>query len=223
MKAFLLPMFTCLVFPMLQSCGTPDTPDYECTPDITVPFPQDALDRFYFKTGTWWVYEEINNPGMEDSVWVENSYATSEIADPKDYGRTKTKKCYDYHHIEIRSDQFGLLACNFRIGAVVEGFDYDSEFFEVTKTGEMANNITTCIVSLDGNTYRTENCNKNLVSFEDSLVVKGNLFTNALKITKDKGVMDFLDAAYYVRNVGLVKYKRSDSSEWELIRYSIIQ
>lgn len=223
MKTFIFLLLTCLLFPFLQNCGTTDTPTYECTPDITIPFPQDALDRFYFKTGTWWVYEEINNPGVEDSVWVEKSYGISEIPDPKDYGRTKTKKCYDYHHVEIRSDRFGLLACNFRTGAVVEGFDYDSEFFRVTKTGEMANYITTCIASLNGNTYRPENCNKNKVNMVDTLTTPTKIYTNILLVEKDKGTMDFMDVAWYVKNVGLVKFEKADGSEWELVRYTIVQ
>ena len=61
----------------------------------------------------------------------------------------------------------------------------------------MANYITTCIVSMDGNEYRLENCNKNKVSLEDSVTIQSNLYQKVILVTKDIGTMDFLDEAFY--------------------------
>ena len=70
---------------------------------------------------------------MEDSVWVESSYQISEIPDPDDFGKLKTKKCYDFYHVQMLSNRFGMLYYNCRIGSVNEGFDYDLEFFELQR------------------------------------------------------------------------------------------
>jgi|GEM_PF-2317358 len=207
----------------LHNCGGPDTPTYECTPDITVPFPQDALDRFYFKTGTWWVYEEINNPGMEDSVWVTKNEVITEPPNPKIYGKINTRKCYSAYYVHIVNSRYGSLLIKMGISSPFDGFDYEKEFFGVGAIGELSNNIDLCIANLDGDSYREKNCDDNRISIDNSIMVQSQQYHEALHLLKDKGTWDYLDEAWYVRHIGLVKYKRADGSEWELVRYNIVQ
>lgn len=221
MKMFLLLLLTGLLFPFLQGCGANDTPNYECTPDITIPFPQDALDRFYFKSGTWWVYEEINNPGMEDSVWVIMNQKNTSSPDESVFGQINTQKCYDNHITSTKSARFGEIKCWMQIKDPYDGFDYSKEFFEIIEQPKGSEPIYR--LTLEGKNYKNENSYGDKISLIDSISTQLYTHYNALHFEKTQSLFDYLQEAWYIKNIGLVKFERVDGSEWELVRYSIVQ
>lgn len=72
-----------------------------CNSANTAYFPQDAKDRFFFKAGTWWVYENIDTK-ERDSIWVKSAECHSWSADGKEGGYIKNK-CYESCRMEIFS------------------------------------------------------------------------------------------------------------------------
>ncbi|MDZ4758730.1 MAG: hypothetical protein SGJ10_11430 [Bacteroidota bacterium] len=59
------------------SCNLNKKP--KCTQSNTVHVPQNAIDYFYFKEGSWWVYEDEATK-EQDSVWV--SYSRKDTLSP---------------------------------------------------------------------------------------------------------------------------------------------
>src|SRR5690606_10575757 len=72
----------------------------------TAYFPQDAKDRFFFKKGTWWVYQNITTKEL-DSVWVSKANWSYVSADNMRDGYIKNK-CYETGIVEVYSLKNGV-------------------------------------------------------------------------------------------------------------------
>ena len=46
---------------------------FKCKPENTIKIPPHAMDFFYFKTGSWWVYE-CEQTGYRDSLYAINNF-----------------------------------------------------------------------------------------------------------------------------------------------------
>ncbi len=60
---------------LLGGCKCKDNknPDTTCTEANTVKLPQDAIDRFFFKTGSYWIYKDsLSN--LTDSFWLNEHF-----------------------------------------------------------------------------------------------------------------------------------------------------
>jgi len=76
------------------SCHDDNYPE-GCNKRNTVLLPEDAKARFYFKDGTYWVYQDSISKEI-DSCWVENS--NSEIYHPYNY-----KTCHEDIYFDVYS------------------------------------------------------------------------------------------------------------------------
>ena len=70
MKKHYILLLPIIIFFSASNCNREK--NLKCTYDNTVKLPPHALDYFYFKVGTWWVYE-CEQTGERDSLWVSES------------------------------------------------------------------------------------------------------------------------------------------------------
>ena len=190
-----------------------------CTAENTIPFPEDALDRFYFKTGTYWVYKELST-GNQDTIRVKETIKNTDPVNEKVFGEYKTEKCYELYTMTIQSDLYGKYLRHLELLLPYDGFDYDKESFRITEIWAQEFSYK---ADITGNVYRELNGDGNSVTLLDSLVTPDTTYKNVLFIKKKDGHWDYLDEAWYVKGPGLVKYKRKDGTEWELVKSEIIQ
>ena len=213
-----------LLFFTQSDCRRLD-PWYPCSNANSVFVPQDMKDRFYFKDGTYWIYININT-NETDSMWVWKSSNAVSCVDSKVYGNGFSK-CYESFNYRVKN----LAAINgdkyyTNIGinvSPVKGTS-NSELFGISDF-YLKDQIESYRVDNRGGVY--ENQMGEIMVMMDSVVVQNNLvYRNVFRLFYPPGARtyDYLLDTYYAKNIGLVKFnRRVDSTEWELIRYHIVQ
>ncbi|MEI6506867.1 MAG: hypothetical protein WCO54_00185 [Bacteroidota bacterium] len=220
-------IFTAILFLQQCQCKKNDTvtPVLQCTSSNSVLFPQDMKDRFYFNVGTYWIYKNIKTNDI-DSMWIWKSSIATTPVDPKMYG-TGFNKCYESFAYLIRNpltangdkyySSISILLSPNKNQQAIELFGL-SDFY-------LSNQISVYRVDNRGGKY--ENQEGETMSMVDSILTLDNIiYKNILRLYYPVGTQtfDYLLDAYYAKNVGLVKFKRRiDNTEWELIRYHIVQ
>lgn len=205
----------------LFSCSD-DEPNYSCSDTNSVLFPEDPKERFFFKPGSYWVYENENAPGVFDSCYVTNYYSKTEPSDPERLGKINTKKCYEELYMESHSLRFGSLYTSAGVKIATEGFNYTNEYFSIVNFGIQTQNIQFCMLDLKGEEYIPENCEYNKVYITDSIDVNGQIYKDVLTIDRQPGNEGAYVSVSYAKNIGPVKMIRRDSTKWNLVRYEIM-
>jgi hypothetical protein len=198
-----------------------------CTASNSVLIPADMKDRFYFKDGTYWVYQNINT-GATDSMWVWKSELTVLPVDPKIYG-SGFNKCYESFGYYIRNAKSVLDDSYYSsMGIILHPQKQESakELFGISDFYHLNHS--------DINSYRIENRGgvyENQIGatmeMKDSIMTQDNtVFKDILRLYYAVGAQtnDYLTDMCFAKNIGLAKFKRrTDNTEWELTRYRIVQ
>ncbi len=184
---------------------------------------QNVKHFFYFKVGSWWVYEEENS-GLRDSVYV-----TSAVENPSNYDFDvevySTYQDYTYRYWpeydiissecpengNICADCLNVIRSKYKPGNFV---DESNCFIFIPSVGES-----------EGNYNPIYSNNKIYVdSISNSFLIDSLLFTRTIKLYEDNTVMEGLQPTnhYFSENVGLVKKELLDSNQvWNLVDYHI--
>lgn len=217
-------LFIILNIGFCSSCKDKDEPETICSPANTVLVPQDMKDRFYFKTGTYWIYKNLATQEI-DSLWVIADVIENINVD--DDGFIKNK-CYESFQIAIRSLLFTQKGRynNYQLDFFPQsGHNLSNESYTLYDHSPLNNNNTVFRIELKGKSY--ENQMGASIEFKDSIVTNDNItYKDVLHLYYPTGTStyDYLREMYYAKNKGLVKFKRNtDNSEWELIQSKIIQ
>ncbi|MCX6186395.1 MAG: hypothetical protein NTU43_05270 [Bacteroidetes bacterium] len=187
--------------------------------------PEDMKARFYFKEGTYWVYKNIDNSEI-DSMWVWDGENIISTVNPKWY-TMGLNKCYESFSYLVKNKIFDGNNYYSGIGITIhpeDGLIRPNELFEITETSPLNNFRGDFRIAIRGIKYETQTTAE--VLFEDSIITKENLvFKNILNLKyPSQNTVDIYSNMYYAKNIGLVKFVRSnDNSTWELIRYKINQ
>ncbi|NQW42045.1 MAG: hypothetical protein HQ463_01250 [Bacteroidetes bacterium] len=192
----------------------------ECTAANTVKFPQDALDRFYFKNGTYWVYQD-SATGNIDSAWVRN--ARLETHTPNGYGGDI---CYDYRYYRLVTDYY---KDSFLVWIIPNNVsdkiqDTASMYFDITYNLLKTNKSNTYYrFNSYFNYYDSTNQHSGKIQILKQVTLNNKTYNNCLLLYYPNSIEDIYKYAYYAKNIGLVKYQLKNGSVWKLIRYNIIQ
>lgn len=220
-------LFVILNTGFCSSCKDKNEPETVCTPQNTAYFPQDAKDRFFFKEGTWWVYENSDTKET-DSIWVTNASFRYWSADNMEDGNIKNK-CYETGRIEIYSLYNGikthLVQRSFSYIGGKPGINPAQEHFTLDDAIPMFDFRPVYRFDIFGEQYQTPNQESAEITFKDSIEVNGELYNNVLHYYYPNGVSphDYLEEAWYAKNVGTIKYISKDHSTWILVKSKIIQ
>jgi hypothetical protein len=92
---------------LLYTCRKSDA-HLKCTDKNTVRFPQQTKEYFYFKEGSWWLYEN-QGTGETDSQWVGRAYLErTNATQQKKNGAKVDGKCYEYGAVGICNKIFNF-------------------------------------------------------------------------------------------------------------------
>jgi hypothetical protein len=186
-------------------CSRNNNPDPAvCTEQNTVKFPQDALDRLFFKTGSYWVYTDSADHNLYDSVWV---YLHNIIVGSKKENGHYKNKCYQYQYL-FKENRFGVITREYfnSQDRNDETLDYTKEVFWYDVKNESGSKMVTRFLFM-GNTYDTRFTGQ--VSFQDSIEIGNRIY--------------FDNNACWAKNTCLIKYTDLNGTVWELIRFKVTQ
>lgn len=222
--------FYIIVFLLVLSCKKdPPIPYCEEFPDDCVDV-REVKDYFYFKLGSWWVYEE-EHTGIRDSVYVTETYndTSSVLFETWLYS---TYDGYDYTfwttgvRPEVKSNMAKKTERSTRvIRAKTTPGDHVAEdgcflFYPIPGLS-----TTTSYISGAG----IENYHIGALVMEfiySSYNIEGTTFNNVVYVSEENNPVEEGQPTnhYYSPHVGLIKKELLDSNQiWNLVEYEIIQ
>ncbi|MDX5319532.1 MAG: hypothetical protein LPK48_00610 [Bacteroidota bacterium] len=206
----------------LHNCGEPDTPAYECTSDITVLLPEKAVSTFFFKEGSYWVYQREDSLYV-DSVWVTWSKQEVLPIDIKSFPTFKKEKCYEARSTTLKSlNNYFFDSNNYILQnrAPKEVGSYEEEVFVVYDGWKKTSDIRLDFV---GNETEIINAYGDSVFHKDSLNVIGTWYYDIFHYERSSQRPDYLKEAYYSSGYGMIRFKDNNDSWWNLMRCNIVQ
>ena len=174
--------------------------------------PDEVLYYVHFDKGSWWKYVETST-GAIDSVPVTNSVLKTEIA----ASREMQKEWID----------FVLKGETYRTG-VHYFFDPDKPptNFEIYEGDDQQSCITFfyCVNGCDTNPsipYPEGLCTREEI---DSIIIQGSVYTDVVHIVNSNSYPNgVVTEAWYARNIGVIKRRFLDGTDWELIDSYVTQ
>jgi hypothetical protein len=219
------PLFNALLFISLLALYTcRNDEDLVCTDKNTYKIHPRALDFFFFKEGSWWVYEE-RTFGYRDSIWAARDQIKS--VNPPNSGK-RTCKCGWGHCVQeantyFENEKFNLNTTGgflFAYNLGVAPFDQSVEIIDDGGT-YFTSEYKRWVVK---NGVITSGSDKIQLEALDSILVNGTLYKDIIHTWyEDPGsANDWLLEAWYAKNFHLVKF-RDSKGIWELQKCNIIQ
>lgn len=198
------------------SGGFKDAP-ITCSPDNTVKFPQDALDRLYFKDSSYWIYVDSAS-GRIDSVWVQESQR--EVSNFFQ-GNYLNKKCYESFSYRLNSRLSLETRVVLSTAYANDELKYEDELFVANYYPEMINNNPIYRFFIKNNHYA--NNEEGGVFDTIAQMNVGGIYQNVLHLSNPDSNIDVYKDVYYASHVGMIQYKLKDGSVWKLSRYDVKQ
>lgn len=199
-----------------SSCRKVNKPTI-CTPENTVRIPEDAVNRFFFKDSSYWIYQDSAS-GLIDSVWVYGfNYGSGNLEkiDPSSKG-----KCFEAFTVKFNS-KFRKYDMHVACVGSASGTLYENEGFRINY---MEDGLSKDGFNMKGYKYLMWDIDDGDVHIIDSSSYNGTLYKNIL-VNSNKGVLGnyyFLES-FYIPKIGLIRYRLTNNSVWNIIRYNIKQ
>ncbi len=178
----------------------------------TYTIPQDLKDCLVFNTGSYWVYHYENN-GDPDSTYVTVNPIITYSGEGYPGERSaleRNKISYNASLIDsiiVLQDTYLVYFGNGAIFAGSESSTFTPGYISVTGSRDTLRNI----------------------AFLDSATINGNVFHNIYVSQYSTPTLQYFPdvcTAYFVKNVGLVKFNHRNSTTnetWSLMRYKVVQ
>ena len=222
-KTVLLLFGSVIFFAVLTQCRKdPHIPFCELHPDQCVEM-KHIKDHYYFKTGSWWVYEE-QNTGAIDSQWVSSSWLKSNNKE-FDIVINSSLDDYDYHrwtHLLTQAKNEDIIPK--RKLAYIER--------SKTKAGDF---IGTSFIGIFYPVVGDSVFNGNVYFENNQLIIKEiykNFIQNEINYNNVICYYEYSNETrnyqpvktYYAEGVGLIKKELIDSNQvWVLKKYHVEQ
>ena len=166
---------------------------------------------FYFKTGSWWVYQ--NEISLErDSIYVVKD-------EFKKFFISEACECDERIFVRYEStfnDSFFYSTESYSSPVVV---------FNRIKYNSSYRDLTYRFTANDDTLLRLSNTHNAIITFLPSYKGINEEFKNVYRCFYHKALTDYLSDSYFAPNVGLIRYqyKNGDASYWNLINYKVEQ
>lgn len=204
----------------------------KCSDANTVKVPPHAIDYFYFKVGTWWVYE-CEQTGETDSLWVSENdrYAGNPLRAKQDCSCGKGL-CFQeaYTHIvNKKSVSSNLILLSYFMGHYLSDVANPIDDYGRSELREYRSDVHTSGYKIDyiNQNYINKSTTGAALSSFDTLTVKGKTDNNIFEYKYDTGSSgsypDWYLIAWYSKNISLIKYIKTDKTIWNLIKYNIVK
>jgi len=168
-------------------------------------------DYFYFKTGSWWVYEnELSQE--QDSMYVTESNIERIMGD-------EACDCEESLFIRCGTSLDDSLFFN----TISSGSKY--LYFTRKNLGSSFIELTFRFQVLNDSALSLTNQHNAIISYLPSYKVLNEEFKNVYRCFYNRALTDFYSDSYFASGIGLIRftYKDGDGTYWNLIRYHVIQ
>lgn len=217
MKKVLKIYLLVLILPFLYGCNDNNSIPTDCSPENTILFPQDAIDRFWFTKGSWWIYTDVDTETKFDTVTVINTYQKS--SSKAENGHYKNK-CYTTQGLGTENSKGQILTSFFDfIGQ--DDVLYNQERF-INQIESSDGHVFITRFRFHGNSYDSIQGSKIEILSEYSI---GNeVYKDVLHLKYDTfNQLEFLDDAYWVKGIGLLKFTDRNQTTWRLSDFNVNQ
>jgi len=202
--------YCCALVICMSSCTPIGTGPYPAHP--TQYIPQDFKDYADYKSGSYWVYENISNTTDIDSVAIT------------------------YHHQAVEGQPDGLAACE-RISDQIfssasgkyfaaTGIEPDSVYCDYTLTDSLGHHSQIIYFTADHlGQVEKQYGTLEYMNFLDSFSVANHQYKSVkeFQIIGKPGATAILTLVYWSKNVGIIRKTASNGKVWNLVRYHIVQ
>lgn len=194
--------------------------------EINIPFPEEAVQYFYFKTGSYWIYQNSKSSEI-DSIWVtesiripDNSYSY----DKTKYYKKEFIRMYSLTSLYPNKGNWDFYFKPFGSSFVL----YGGRNTYMQPSG----NCTLWKYPFDGGLNQVSDIKGNDTSMfrvlgtHYTVTIGNKTYSSVLKVNITNCIfMDKHDInMYWAPNYGIIKIEDlDDSSNWELIRHHLIQ
>ena len=216
-------LLLCLLSIFLLTCKKDDS-DLVCTDANTIKPAKDAIDYFYFKKGTWWLYKE-DSTMITDSIWISrDSIYPENYTSLKQHCGCGTGKCSNHYLItfsnRIHNPSTGKPLNG--IGIVTSFSSGEGDVLEGSDYCYLGSGIR---IAYKTDKYRTPTDQGAILENIDSIKVSSHVFKDIIHqyYPSQNNIPDWLHEAWYARNMYLVKYRKYDGTNWSLINYHIVK
>ncbi len=210
---------TVLIYLLLSNC-TNRKQRIACRKGNRIEIAQKVKDYFYFKPGTYWVYQNQTTLAT-DSHWVCNSYIGTESLE-KSGCNCYQKQCYENMSVEILNNKYN--ECHNKVYLVyyinldlnrVQNYTKDNYWFGL-QTGRKTVGVSffypddkwVNIGLKDTNNYKIDNIN-----YTECIIER----------TRPSIVFDHSYEIVMNRGIGIISYLDTANVRWNLLRHNIIK
>lgn len=192
------------------------------------------MDYFFFKVGTWWVYE-CEQSGARDSLFVYlGQIDVIKAEGAKEDCGCGWGKCFEFGATKIQSKYRDSLGLGSKIGYLFNHYDLGSFTInhlygttEIKEGYEGRTDLPGYKMNYEENKYYNPTGNGGILTEYDTMTVGGHLFSNVLEYSYLKssggGYPDWYKIAWYGKNTHLIRYIKTDGSIWNLVKWNIVQ
>ncbi|MBI1306449.1 MAG: hypothetical protein GC181_07535 [Bacteroidetes bacterium] len=198
----------CLSFSSCQDCDdcTSKKIDPSCSESTTRFLQSDLLERFFFESGSFWIYK--SHTGVLDTFKVISSIR--QVGKNPDVSK---EICLQAANNIIKTSTRGNWSVNSETSLsgfadVIYSNDNGSSVYRFSYTDSICD------------AFNGEN---GQISILDSFIVNSDTFKNVLRLVYPAQINrnEYLRTAYFVKGVGMVKYTDWDGNVWDLESFSI--
>ncbi len=215
----------CLTLPTLQSCKPDD--DYEAK---DWPIPQEVLEYYYFKKGSFWVFEN-DKTGEKDTLRVENTnkyWIDGSRGDKFEQGDVFIKSSLDgYTYLYYVMTQgsagcirdgknnrpcYSIYCSKYKPGNFVGESTFLFYPFQKDYGAQADGSLLTSIVRM---VEKKDSMKTETLSFKEVMIV--NISNSIVSNRKNMNL-------YWAKDVGVIKKENlTDNETWNLVRYHIVK
>lgn len=187
--------------------------------------PQNLASYSYFKTGTYWIYQDSTS-GVEDSVYVyaDTSYmyyrtGTVQLDGNYMYYNCHAHSYFDTYDYYYHIDMGNYILATKEVGTVrirTKPTDYVGETYLMSNRFVDDDAIGWYLGT--GMTY--------FKNFYDSINISGIYFYSVSKFYDTQNLTEYESPTnfYIAKNIGIIRKEKLDSNKvWNLVRYNIVQ
>ncbi|MGZ5280981.1 MAG: hypothetical protein ACXWEY_01775 [Bacteroidia bacterium] len=214
-------LFACLSI-LLTNCKK----DLVCTEENTLKVDNEALAYFYYKPGSWWIFQNHDSKAY-DSIWVAETFSRFSEAE-YDKRRCDCNKdiCVEQYFVMFENNDYNrtkksdTLLNETKIGVSVETGETI-----VTKTfgGDIFFNIQhTPFAKFKHETFLADSTRTLQVNYIEKINVGGTEYKDVLHLVIYKNT--YLKKELWIaKNKYIIKYMPSPGVVWNLVKCNIVQ
>ena len=195
------------------------------TPELCVDM-EKIKDHYYFKTGSWWVYQEVNSHQL-DTQWVSEDWVNDCNFDLTIKSSLDDYRRHRWTHLRALSKNCGMSPRG-NIASIERSKGKGGDFIGTSYMGIFYPIVGDSTLNFGGGGYPSESYFSRLrvKNVYTNYNILNAQYTNVIEISDDYNMVEHSQPTthFYAEHVGLIRKELIDSNQvWLLIDYNVEQ